>query len=98
MAEQSALEQSTQESLAKLSLDLAGNPKTRKSFLTLAKEVRPNTPIPEIDSERAVDERFAVEKAAREKFEGEQRDRWLKEDLAKKRPRRWRRADSRPKT
>lgn len=80
---QSTLEQRTQESLAKLSLDLAGNPKTRKGFLALAKEVRPNTPIPEIDAERAVDERFAKEKEAREKFESEQRDRWLKEDLAK---------------
>lgn len=83
MAEPSNLEQSTQDALAKLSLDLAGNPKTRKQFLTLAKEVRPNTPIPEIDSDKAMDERFASEKKARETFESEQRDRWLKDDLAK---------------
>lgn len=84
MAEQTPnLEDATREGLAKLALDLAGNPKTRKSFLNLAKEVRPNTPIPEVDTAKEIDERFSKEVEARTKFEAEQRDRWLKEDLVR---------------
>lgn len=83
MAENSSLEQSTREGLAKLALDLAGNPKTRKGFLSLAKEVRPNTPIPEIDAEKAVDERFKAFEEQLAKRDAEERDRRLADDLTK---------------
>lgn len=84
MAEASNLEQPTQEALAKLALDLAGNPKTRTGFLKLAKEVRPNTPIPEVDTANAIDERFKAFEERQAKKEAEDRDRILKEDLAKR--------------
>lgn len=70
--------------LAGLAMNMSANKKTRSNFLGLVKEVSPNTPIPELDTAAALDERFGKEKEAREKFEQEQRERWLQEDLSKK--------------
>ena len=78
------LSDDTRDELAALALKISGNAKTRKGFLGLVKEVAPETPIPEIDEVKAVDERIAAEREAREKFEKEQRDRWFADDLAKK--------------
>lgn len=69
--------------LAALSLRMSGDRKTRSGFLGLVKEVAPNTPIPELDTAAVVDERIKAERDAREKFESEQRQRWLQEDLTK---------------
>ena len=67
--------------LAQLAIALSNNKKTRKGFLGLVKEAAPDTPIPEIDGANALEERLSAERAAREKFEAEQRDRWLQQDL-----------------
>lgn len=50
-----AIDEQTQAELAALALQLSSNPKTRKSFLKLTKEVNPNTPIPEVDVESEID-------------------------------------------
>lgn len=39
-----------QEAVAKLTAHIAANPKTRKRYFELVKEVAPGTPIPEIDA------------------------------------------------
>ena len=52
-----ALDENVKEELAELALKLSGNPKTRKAFLKLTKEVNPNTPIPEIDVENEIEAR-----------------------------------------
>ena len=67
--------------LAQLAIALSNNKKTRKGFLGLVKEAAPDTPIPEIDGANALEERLSAERTAREKFEAEQRDRWLQQDL-----------------
>jgi hypothetical protein len=72
----------TRDELAALALKLSGNTKTRKGFLGLVKEAAPETPIPEIDEVNAVQAKIDEERAAREKFENEQRDRWLQQDLS----------------
>lgn len=82
-APQSNLEPATQEGLAKLALDLAGNPKTRTNFLKLAKEVRPNTPIPEVDTAQMIDERFKSFEDNLAKRDAAERDQRLKDDLAR---------------
>lgn len=46
----------TRDELAALALQLSGNTKTRKSFLGLVKEAAPNTPIPELDAEKRIEE------------------------------------------
>lgn len=79
------LSEDTRDQLAGLAMKLAGNQKTRKGFLGLVKEVAPDTPVPELDTERAVQTALASEREARENFEKEQRDRWFKEELGKTR-------------
>ena len=74
----------TRDQLAEVALNLSGNQKTRKGFLGLLKEASPATPIPEIDAVSAAENLLKGEREAREKFEKEQRDRWLAEDLAKR--------------
>ena len=73
----------TRDELAALALRMSGNKKTRKGFLGLVKEVAPETPIPELDEPARFEEVLKGERDAREKFEQEQRNRWLQEDLAK---------------
>ena len=52
-----AIDENTAQELAALALQLSSNPKTRKSFLKLTKEVNPNQPIPEVDVETEMDAR-----------------------------------------
>ena len=75
------LSDETRDQLAQIAQGLAGNPKTRKGFLGLLKEASPTTPIPEIDAVNEGHALIATERAAREKFENEQRDRWFQQDL-----------------
>lgn len=77
------LSDETRDELAALALKLSNDKKTRTGFLGLVKQAVPETPIPEIDVANAIDERLKGEREEREKFEGEQRQRWLQEDLAK---------------
>ena len=77
------LSDETRDQLAGLALKLSGNQKTRKGFLGLVKEVSPDTPVPELDTDAAVQAAVKGEREAREKFEQEQRDRWFAEDLGK---------------
>ncbi len=79
------LSEDTRDQLAGLAMKLAGHKDTRKGFLGLVKQVAPDTPVPEIDTDRAVTAAIGEERAAREKFEAEQRDRWFKEELGKNR-------------
>ena len=72
------LSEDTRDQLAGLAMKLAGNKDTRKGFLGLVKQVAPDTPVPEIDTDTAVRAAIGEERAAREKFEAEQRDRWFK--------------------
>lgn len=78
------LNDETRDQLAEVALNLSGNQKTRKGFLGLLKEASPATPIPEIDAVAALEPRLDEERKAREAFEKELRDRWLSEDLAKR--------------
>lgn len=55
--------------LASLSLKMSGNTKTRKPFLSMLKDVAPGTPVPEIDTEAAVNAALAEERKAREALE-----------------------------
>lgn len=68
--------------LAQLSLRMSGNQKTRSGFLGLVKEVAPNTPIPELDTQTA----FAAELAKRDEkiaaMEKAQQDRDFSASLA----------------
>ena len=77
------LSEETRDQLAGLALKLSGSQKTRKSFLGLVKEVSPDTPVPEIDTDNAVQAALKTEREERVKFEAEQRDRWFKEELGK---------------
>lgn len=79
------LSDETRDNLALLTERLANDPKTRKSFLGLVKQAAPETPIPEIDTESAIDARLKAEREERVKFENEQRTRWAQEDLNKTR-------------
>ena len=75
-----ALDENTTQELANLALAMSSNPKTRKAFLKLTKEVNPNTPIPEIDVEDQITARVGeVEKRYEEKFQKLDQDR-LKRD------------------
>jgi len=50
------LSEQTRDELAALALKLSGNQKTRKGFLGLVKEAAPETPIPELDATRQLEE------------------------------------------
>jgi len=77
----------TVQELAQLSLSMAGNPKTRKQFLKLTKEVSPGTPIPELDTESQVEARLAEEREARQKLEEKIDQTELKRNLSEARKR-----------
>lgn len=51
MASLEDLPQEVRDELAKLARDLSQNPKTRKEFLKLTKQARPELPVPEIEIE-----------------------------------------------
>lgn len=54
MATLEGIDASARDELALLMLDLSNTPKTRKQVLQLTKEVRPDTPVPELDLEERI--------------------------------------------
>lgn len=81
-ADLSHLSQETIAELASLSLQLAGNDKTRKTFLKQVKEVAPGTPIPELRQDEEFERRLQERTAPFEKkFQDLEQER-LQERLA----------------
>ena len=75
------------EELAALSKRLSENPKTRKSFLRLAKEVNPDIPMPELEMEEMVNERTnAAEKRVAD-LENQLRAQQVRDELNRRRTR-----------
>ena len=75
------------EELAALSKRLSENPKTRKSFLRLAKEVNPDIPMPELEMEEMVNERTnAAEKRVAD-LENQLRAQQVRDELNRRRNR-----------
>ena len=73
--------------LAALSKRLSENPKTRKSFLRLAKEVNPDIPMPELEMEQMVNERTnAAEKRVAD-LENQLRAQQVRDELNRRRTR-----------
>jgi hypothetical protein len=73
------------EELAALSKRLSENPKTRKSFLRLAKEVNPDIPMPELEMEEMVNERTnAAEKRVAD-LENQLRAQQVRDELNRRR-------------
>lgn len=77
------LSEDTRDHLASLTERLANDPKTRKQFLGLVKQAAPSTPIPEIDTESAIEERLKVDREERKQFEQRIENRFLQEDLGR---------------
>jgi hypothetical protein len=73
------------EELAALSKRLSEDPKTRKAFLRLTKEVHPDLPVPELDMEEAVNVRASAAEKRVEDLEKQLRSRDVREELAKRR-------------
>lgn len=61
------LDDKTKDQLASIALAMSSNNDTRGSFLKLFKKVSPETPIPEVDQQAAIDAAIAGEREAREK-------------------------------
>ena len=68
------LSEDTRDELAALNLRLAGNPKTRKGFLGLVREVSPDTPIPELDATKWGEEQLALRDKQITELRGELHD------------------------
>ena len=75
----------TVQELAALSLQLAGNEKTRKQFLKQVKEVAPGTPIPELKQDEEFEARLkAATEPLQKKFQDLEQER-LKERMSAQR-------------
>ena len=73
------------EELAALSKRLSENPKTRKSFLRLAKEVNPDIPMPELEMEEMINEHTnAAEKRVAD-LENQLRAQQVRDELNRRR-------------
>jgi len=79
----SNMNEETRNEFAALSATLASNPKTRKSFLKLHKEAFPDAPIPEIDTESAIEARLAEDKKQRDEWQKKIDDERFQERMAK---------------
>lgn len=75
------------EELAALSKRLSEDPKTRKSFLRLAREVNPDLPVPELEMEDVVNARASAAEKRVEDLEKQLRAREVREELSKRRNR-----------
>jgi len=75
------------EELAALSKRLSEDPKTRKSFLKLAREVNPDLPVPELEMEEIVNSRASAAEKRVEELENKLRARDVREELSKRRNR-----------
>lgn len=74
-----------QSELAALSRELAENPKTRKTFLRLTKEVRPNLPVPELEIEDRADAVLAKAQSTVTSLESKLMERDARDELASRR-------------
>ena len=74
-----------QAELAALAKTLAENPSTRKQFLQLTKQVRPDVPIPEIEIEERTNSVLAEANKKVETLEQKLRQKEAKEELEKRR-------------
>jgi hypothetical protein len=75
------------EELAALSKRLSENPKTRKSFLRLAKEVNPDIPMPELEMEEMVNERTSAAEKRVADLENQLRAQQVRDELNRRRNR-----------
>jgi hypothetical protein len=75
------------EELAALSKRLSEDPKTRKRFLGLAREVNPDLPVPELEMEEIVNTRASAAERRVEELENKLRARDVREELTKRRSR-----------
>ena len=73
------------EELAALSKRLSENPKTRKSFLRLAKEVNPEIPMPELEMEEMVNERTTAAEKRVTDLENQLRAQQVRDELNRRR-------------
>jgi DNA-binding protein H-NS len=73
------------EELAALSKRLSENPKTRKSFLRLAKEVNPDIPMPELEMEEMVNERTTAAEKRVSDLENQLRAQQVRDELNRRR-------------
>src|SRR5574337_756029 len=71
--------------LASLAKSLADDPKTRKQFLKLTKEVRPDVILPELEMENALDSRLAERDEKIKALETSLAERAVSDDLESKR-------------
>lgn len=74
-----------QAELAALAKSLAEDPKTRKQFLQLTKQVRPDVPIPEIEIEERTNEILDQANKRVESLEAKLRQKEAKEELERRR-------------
>ena len=74
-----------QAELAALAKTLAEDPKTRKQFLQLTKQVRPDVPIPEIEIEERTNQVLSEANKRVESLEAKLRQKEAKETLEKRR-------------
>lgn len=74
-----------QAELAALAKTLAENPATRKQFLQLTKQVRPDVPIPEIEIEERTNAVLQEANSKVERLEKSLRDKEAREELQKRR-------------
>jgi hypothetical protein len=74
-----------QAELAALAKSLAENPKTRKQFLQLTKQVRPDVPIPEIEIEERTNAVLETANKRVESLEAKLRAKDAKEELERRR-------------
>jgi hypothetical protein len=79
------LSSEAQAELAYLAKSLAEDPKTRKQFLQLTKQVRPDVPIPEIEIEERTNQVLSQANKRVETLEAKLRQRDAKEALEKRR-------------
>lgn len=85
MASLEDLPQGTRDELALLARELSDNPATRKKFLALTREIKPDMPMPELDIE---DRLTAAEKASGEriaKLEGQLAEEAMRKELKARR-------------
>ena len=79
------LSSEAQAELAALAKSLAEDPKTRKQFLQLTKQVRPDVPIPEIEIEERTSAVLQQANSRVESLEAKLRQKEAKEELERRR-------------
>ena len=85
MASLEDLPQGTRDELALLARELSDNPATRKKFLALTREIKPDMPMPELDIENRIS---AIEASANDrvsKLEGQLSEEAMRKELQRRR-------------